>query len=332
MKVMTMQEPWLTLYNIVIVIANSSPWIPLLLLGGTIVAYVGIPLVAEFVAMPYRAVRYVLHQLGLFQPKKTWSTVYDSQTKLPIDPAYVVVRTTTGVEVASAITDLNGRFVVILRRGLYTVDVQKTNYVFPSVTLFGQERDGEYTQLYFGETIEVLRDEQQLTISIPMDAIGKDWNQQEKKSAGIALRFGRPPHLTGVAIVYGVTGSIIAGSMFFIQRDLFSLQLLVIFAAVFLAMILWYVFSLDEERHSTVLDKKTGQPVAFARVTIFSAKTKIAVMKKTTSFNGTFVALLARGTYYVTIDKRDETGGYIPTFVSRTLRIGSGSLGRVFKI
>ena len=55
--------------------------------------------------------------------------VYDSVTKRPLDPAYVVVR--EGADDRNAITDLDGRYGFFLKAGQYTLFANKTHYEFP---------------------------------------------------------------------------------------------------------------------------------------------------------------------------------------------------------
>ena len=72
--------------------------------------------------------------------------------------------------------------------------------------------------------------------------------------------------------------------------------------------------------------------MAFARVTIFRARTNTQIMRKISSFEGQFTALLPSGRYYLTIDKRDEHGAYSTVFRSSPFHIHDGYIGRRFTV
>ena len=74
----------------------------------------------------------LLIAFGLKKRNPPWGTVYDSETKQPLDPVYVVLSDTSGNEIASAITDLDGRYGFAVPAGTYVLSVRKTNYDFPS--------------------------------------------------------------------------------------------------------------------------------------------------------------------------------------------------------
>ncbi len=118
-----------------------------------------------------------------FSKRKKWGTVYDSVTKYPLDPAYVVAMDMTGRKVAESITDLDGRYGFILQPGTYKIVASKTNYKFPSERLARMPVDEVYDDLYFGEVITINDKEQVILKNIPMDPTGYDWNQAEKQRA-----------------------------------------------------------------------------------------------------------------------------------------------------
>ncbi|MBI2048812.1 MAG: carboxypeptidase regulatory-like domain-containing protein, partial [Parcubacteria group bacterium] len=86
---------------------------------------------------------------GRGRKRKPWGTVYDSVTKRPLDPAYVSVRE-RGREIATAITDIDGRYSLFLPAGTYEIVVNKTHYKFPSTILAGKDHDELYDHLYHG--------------------------------------------------------------------------------------------------------------------------------------------------------------------------------------
>jgi hypothetical protein len=313
-------------------IAGTPVYVPVLLLIACMVLFVRIPLLADVLILPYRLVLWIVRSLGLSRKTRTWSVVYDSHTKLPLDPVYVTVRNTLGVEVASMITDINGRFSLLLPRGIYTIDAQKTNYAFPSYELRNAPKDGQYVNLYYGKKIEVIDTEQPVTVSIPMDPIGNDWNEEEKKRLQIFSHFGKQGHIADAQYLYLLVGTLLGISHFTYFKDPFSMNLVFFYFGLILLNLVIYLIQPTQYAHSVVLDKHTGLPLAFAKVTIYSTATKNMVVSKVTSFEGQFAALLPKGNYYLTISTRDDTGTYSLRHTSLPFRLGTGYLGRKFSV
>lgn len=109
--------------------------------------------------------------------RRAWGTVYDSETKAPLDPAYVELFDINSKKVAEAITDLDGRYGFVVDPGQYTMRVRKTNYVFPSRKYTLRDPDVLYSHLYFGGDVQVT---DAVSSDIPMDPLSFDWNQYEK--------------------------------------------------------------------------------------------------------------------------------------------------------
>lgn len=108
--------------------------------------------------------------------------VYDEITKKRVTLALTkVFRSQDDALVAECLTDAQGFFGFKLSEGEYYLRVEKNNYVFPSLALFGQKTDGEYDKLYFGELIKLDEEHKKVFISIPIKpqegeskAIGKE--------------------------------------------------------------------------------------------------------------------------------------------------------------
>ncbi len=290
-----------------------------------------IPYLGSLVLLPYIYGANILTFFGIVKRDGTWCVVYDSKTKLPIDPAYVTVRNMQGKEVSSIITDLNGRFSLLLPRGLYTIEAGKTNYTFPSLAMIDSKVDGKYTNLYFGSIVEIADAERSLVISIPMDPIEEDWNQVEKKRRNLFYRFDDTETYFRAAKTYSIIAMILAmfGSLYCPSyASQLRLEIIIGISLVVLA----YTWHHRQYAHSFVLDKKTRLPVGFAKVSIFSAKTNNKVSQKITSYEGQFTCLLSKGLYYVTIEKRNEDGTYDLAYTSSPFSVNSGYVGKRFTV
>ena len=110
-----------------------------------------------------------------------WGTVYDSITKQPLDPAYVTLIDQNGKKIASAITDLDGRYGFLTETGTYRIEANKTHYIFPSKKLAGRTQDELYANLYFGELFDVRSRNEAVIRNIPLDPINFDWNEFAKR-------------------------------------------------------------------------------------------------------------------------------------------------------
>lgn len=326
-----MQPFLLWLNSIVQAVAGIPPFVSVLALLAVFTLFLRVPLLTDLLILPYRLVAWILRGLGLFNEVQAWSVVYDSKTKLPLDPAYVTARNTLGVEVASVITDLHGRFSLLLPRGIYTLDVQKSNYAFPSLAQRVRQ-DGEYTNLYYGQPIDVIDTEQPVAVSIPMDPIGEDWNQQQKKSMKLFGHFNKPSEINRSEYLYMAIGLMLCGTHFLVYLDSFSLNVIFCFLGFIALYMFAYLIRPSQYAHSVVLDRTTGAPISFARISIYSAVTRQKVSVKTASLEGQFTALLSKGDYYVTIEGRNADGSYSLLHTTSPFRLEDGYLGRRFSV
>ncbi|MEZ4211201.1 MAG: carboxypeptidase-like regulatory domain-containing protein [Candidatus Paceibacterota bacterium] len=129
------------------VVGVVSPYIPSIL--GNI---------AGIISIPIRIWNIIPTLLGFRRRKRPWGTVFDSVTKQPLDPVYVMLKDSFGKEISTSITDLDGRYGFQVPAGQYSIFANKANYTFPSVKLVGKTEDELYHDLYFGETLSVEKD------------------------------------------------------------------------------------------------------------------------------------------------------------------------------
>lgn len=135
---------------------------------------------SQLAMLPFRLWNLILVGLGLRRRMRPWGVVFDSFTKQPLDPAVVVLKNSQGEEVATSITDIDGRYGFFVEPGEYSLEVGKTNYQFPSNLLLGQKFDSVYDNLYHGEPLAMGGDAV-IAKNLPMDPISSDWNQTEKQ-------------------------------------------------------------------------------------------------------------------------------------------------------
>lgn len=265
-----------------------------------------------------RQVGAVLGLLGLKKKNKPWGTVYDSVTKRPIDPAYVTVLANQE-EIATAITDIDGRYGFSLLDGDYTLKANKTHYQFPSNMLRGQTRDEMYDNLYFGDPFHVLAGEV-VSKSIPLDPIGFDWNEFVKgKGDYFKLHTAKEVFRSKIISWFYRVGFVM--SMFYLvfYPSILNILVPILYLTINLANRYWI------KKHKVVTIKNNlGEPVSFAIVRIFYADLDQEIKKVVADMVGRFYLLVRPGTYYLTIDHKQPDGTYARIYKSPVTELKKG--------
>jgi hypothetical protein len=265
-----------------------------------------------------RGLTALLSYLGFRRKRRPWGTVYDAVTKRPIDPAYISVRQ-HGREVASAITDIDGRYSLFLPPGQYQFVVNKSHYHFPSLYLQGRTSDELYNNLYFGGEIEVQEGEA-ATWNIPLDPIDFDWNEFAKNRWNLFKLYSHQ-QLTRVRVtnvIYGVGLSVTLVSLAFLP-NYFNI------AALFIYILLYiFTFRRGRRRLLKIRRESTGEPVPFSIIRFFLADIHQEVKSVVADEFGRFNVLLRPGTYYLVIDEKEIDGSYRRIYQSESVYLGSG--------
>jgi hypothetical protein len=276
----------------------------------------------------------ILIALGWKERKKPWGVVYDSVTKQPIDPAYVVLMDMQGNEIATAITDMNGRYGFAVDPGTYRIVVNKTNYQFPSTKLAGKTDDGLYDELYFGGDVVVSKQGEIITKNIPLDALAFDWNEYTKAHHGtytMKLAFYRTAdivlyHLSRILFMLGFAYSIYA---FLFSPIVFNAIIL----ALYISMAFVQMFAPGFHKKGSVLGKQDKKPLPFSVVRIISAVTSQEVAHKVADRVGNYYGLIQNGLYTFTVDtKKQFEEGYDKHPVDKYVKVKKGYLKETFKV
>jgi len=261
----------------------------------------------DFILLPQR----ILQLLGIafFRKKaKPWGVVYDSFTKQPLDPVYVVLKDKEGKEVDSKITDLNGRFGFLVPPGEYYLEINKTHYKFPSEKVKGI-RDELYENLYHGELIEVT-DPTLISINVPMDPLDFDWNEVAKrKIIKFNYRWELVKRWAPATIFY--LGFLLTLIFFVLKSSFFNFAMFLIYILLFILRKIGF----KEKHWGLVLDKKKKKPWPFSILTIFYEKSLNPIKQTACDVIGRYYALVEPGRYDVAVERKvkDEyqfTGKY----------------------
>ncbi len=277
-------------------------------------------------------VSWLFSWLGIRKRRRPWGTVYDSVTKQPLDPAYVeLLDRKTGESIASAITDLDGRYGFSPEPGEYTLKAAKTNYVFPSKRVAGSKEDIIYNHLYFGDSLTITDDESTLIAhDIPMDPTTFDWNEFEKRRLGVMKyysRFGLVLHIVTQALFY--VGFVLALTVLYLSPTPINIGVVVIYVII---MLLRKIY-MKPQTKGRVIDSATGAPIAYASVEVYLPEQPDRPVKKVpTDEAGRYYCLIQPNEYFVIIKEQLQDGSFRPIFQSEVFDTKKGVIDERFKV
>lgn len=263
-----------------------------------------------------------------FRKRKPWGTVYDSITKQPLDPAYVILKDADGNEINTSITDLDGRYGFLTGLGSYSIIANKTHYMFPSTRLAGRTSDELYTDLYFGGPIMIASTGDVITKNIPMDAVNFDWNEYAKKEQSLLKFYSKRTlwiaRVTNVLFWFGFGLSTFA---LIVAPEPLNIGIFALYIAVFALK-----ETLLKPRKQGMIADRAGNPMAFAILRIFSAQLNTEIAHKAANALGQYFALVPNDNYYVKVEKKNPDGSYAPVYTSEAFEVKKGVINRSFEI
>jgi hypothetical protein len=282
----------------------------------------------ELALIPFRIWSLLLTALGLKKRAKPWGTVYDSVTKQPLDPVYVSLVNAKGKEIASSITDIDGRYGFLAPPGTYKVMPKKTNYVFPSEKLTKRFNDEIYQDLYFGDYLTISAEET-IAKNIPMDPLNFDWNEFAKnkkqlfkfysKKEVLLTRFSN--WLFGIGMALAVVALLVFPAPYNIVIFVLYILLLVLRRTGF-----------KKKARGRLIDEKKKEPLSFALVRIFSLASNVEIAHKVADKMGRYFCLVPNGKYYVQIENKNPDESYSTVYKSEPIEITHGILNKAFRI
>jgi hypothetical protein len=268
-----------------------------------------------------------LYGVGLKKRNRPWGVVYDSITKQPLDPVYVVLIDAKGNEIATSITDMDGRYGFLVEPGFYKIRVNKNNYTYPSEKLKGKISDELYNDLYFGDVIEIKQKGEVITKNIPMDQVGFNWNEYIKKEQGKSKFYNvRDVVVSKFVTFMSVLGFLTSFAIIFILPKPYNL----IVFALYIVLFALKKTKLVRNRMGNVVYDKNGRPLAFGILRMFSGGTEIAhrVLDK----EGNYYLLIGNGRYALSLEKKNEDMTYSKVFSAENVQIKHGILTKKFRI
>ena len=282
----------------------------------------------ELFLIPFRLWSLLLAALGIKKRNRPWGTVYDSVTKQPLDPAYVILEDLNGNEVASSITDLDGRYGFLVPAGEYRMTAKKTNYSFPSTKLAGKSKDELYSELYFSEIINV-EEGGVISKNIPMDPLKFDWNEFAKKDKNIMRFFGKRDlwiaRISNILFIFGFIITVVAVT---VSPVFYNIVILVVYLILFVLK----RTVLKPRAYGYINSKETKNPLSFAVMRVFYAGSENEVIHKVTDKTGKYYCLVPNGKYYTKIENKNEDQSYSLVHVSEPIEVKNGYISEKFEI
>lgn len=283
---------------------------------------------SELFLIPIRIWGIIMTALGIKKRSRPWGTVYDSITKQPLDPAYVVLQDMNGNEVATSITDLDGRYGFLVPPGTYRMLAHKTNYEFPSKRLAVQTSDEIYQDLYHNELI-TLQEGDVITKNIPMDPLNFDWNEFAKRDQGLLRFFSRGDiWFNRIANILFVVGFAITALASYVAPKVYNIVTLF----VYVVLLVLKSTVLKPRPFGRMRYKDSKRPIRFAIIRIFSAGTEHEATHKVTDKNGKYYCLIPNGLYYVKVERKNQDNTYTPIYTSETIEVKKGYMNKTFEI
>ncbi len=284
---------------------------------------------SELILIPLRLWALLLTAFGLKKRRLPWGTVYDSITKQPLDPAYVVLSDLNGKEINTSITDLDGRYGFLLAPGTYRIVANKTNYIFPSKRLAGRQSDELYKDLYFGEPIQVDEMGAILTKNIPLDPEKFDWNEFAKGDKKLMSFYSRRDRIIKkFSDIMFVLGFAVAAIAFMVAPQPYNIGIFVLYIFLFLMRVL----GLKPKASGSVTEKTTGEPLSFAIVRIYSVALGRELMHRIADKFGRYYALVPQGQYYITVERKNADESYTMVYTSPVMEAKRGVINQSVEV
>lgn len=265
---------------------------------------------------------------GLIRKKRhPWGIVYDSETKLPLDPVVLTLTNKSGKEL-QAVSDIYGRYEFLTEEGEYQLVANKTNYAFPSQKYTTPPSDEVYDDVFLGGGI-TLRKDTKFAYNVPMDAKGEDWNEREKIRMGYS-KLNKMLYKISAVVFYG--GFIASTVSLAFNPGLVQVLIVCGYSAV----TIYRTYRVIKHPWGTIRSKKTNKPIGEAVVRLINVDIpKLKLPPLVTSYNGRYDFLIERGNYKVVVELKDAVSGQLKeVFRSGIIKITKefGSIGEDIRI
>lgn len=285
--------------------------------------------IGEIVLVLLRLWSLLLVALGFKKRTPPWGVVYDSITKQPLYPAYVVLLDKAGNEVVSCITDLDGRYGFVVEPGIYKIIASKTKYIFPSMKLSGIRGDELYRNLYLGTDIEVTKIGDFIASNIPLDPLHFDWNEFTKKEQHLLKFFRtRDVWIGWLSTIFFWVGALFSIYAVMVSPTGYNIAIVCVSVVLYLLR----TFGLQSHPKGSISEGLTKNPLSFSILRIHDIENGREISHKVADRTGRYYAIMPNGHYTVSIDKKNTDATYTNIPISEPISVTKGYLKKDFRV
>lgn len=226
------------------------------------------------------------------QNKRPWGYVYSSTTKTPLSRVIIRLLDQSGKVVETTVTDINGIFQLNPPKGVYTIKAGKQNYVFPSHVISG-DQDGKLKNIYKGEVITIMEDNQPILVSIPLDPqqISAISQIVQKSSTFTALLFNFG------ATLFLLLGFSISAISILQYRHIAGVGAFLFFG--FLILLKIFRHSVKPKTYGKVIEATTRAAIPNIELGAFEAEFNTLVSRVFTDSQGRYSFVVPNQDYYI---------------------------------
>lgn len=186
--------------------------------------------------------------------------------------------------------------------------------------------DTLYTNLYFGEVIDINIANALISKNIPLDPIKFDWNEFVKNKRKLMKFYSQREKFVRIITDWIFRIGLVV--------SLFSLFLvtapynLIIFC-LYVLLALLRKFGLRQKALGSLIEKG-GDPLSFGIIRVFSSDLNIEITNKVTDEIGRYYCLVPKGEYYVKIEKKNDDESYSLIYTSSNFKADNGIINKNF--
>lgn len=236
--------------------------------------------------------------------KNDWGLVYDADNGLAIPNALITLHDAdTKRLIETTISNKEGRYGFIARKGKYFIKVKKQNYEIASSNIV--VRQGlKYQNNYFGETIIISEEEQVILANIPMRSL--DSLNNNAKKVNILSTVEKYLIIFNWPLIS--LGTIVSVLALYYSPNIVNLIILIIYIP------LW-IFQIDHRKKikafGLVLDSADMKPVDLALIRVFNQSNNMLVRTVASDLKGHYAVLVSKGRYDIHCNKPGFTSSPI---------------------
>lgn len=226
--------------------------------------------------------------------------VYDSVTKRAISLSVVRVFDNKNKLIMTTVTDIKGYFKIRLPIGFYKVEVFADGYSFPSRLAYPLKNIDVNYRIYYGEMIKISKEEELLSISVPMDPVNSTDNKFKFWINKILFTY----FATNIVKMVGFFAFL---SFLILLIFGFSEQNIYEFILMAIGITLFFVFYFFNQVKYGYFVDENGNGLENITFDVYDNQFNQFIVTTTSDKDGRFVLSIPRGEYYMKLRNKNYT-------------------------